>query len=84
MELGGNAPLIVFEDADIDVAVGGAMTAKMRNIGEARTAANRFYVHVHEANAEDFINRLTARMAALRVGKGLDQDVDVGPLVSRA
>jgi succinate-semialdehyde dehydrogenase/glutarate-semialdehyde dehydrogenase len=80
MELGGNAPLIVFEDADLDVAVDGAMLAKMRNLGEACTAANRFYVH--EAIAEDFTSRFTARMAALRMGNGLDDGIDVGPLVN--
>jgi succinate-semialdehyde dehydrogenase/glutarate-semialdehyde dehydrogenase len=80
MELGGNAPIIVFEDADLDVAVEGAMIAKMRNIGEACTAANRFYVHI--AKAEDFTNRLSARMAALKLGNGLDDGVDVGPLVN--
>jgi succinate-semialdehyde dehydrogenase/glutarate-semialdehyde dehydrogenase len=80
MELGGNAPIIIFEDADLDVAVKGAMIAKMRNIGEACTAANRFYVH--KAKAEDFTNRLTACMAALKVGNGLDEGIDVGPLVN--
>lgn len=80
MELGGNAPLIVFEDADIDVAVDGAMQAKMRNLGEACTAANRFYVH--ENVAEKFTEKFTARMAALKVGNGLYKDVDVGPLVN--
>lgn len=80
MELGGNAPFIVFADADLDAAVEGAMIAKMRNMGEACTAANRFYVHadVHDAFAE----RFTAAMAALRVGNGLDEGVAVGPLVS--
>ena len=80
MELGGNAPLIVFEDADLEVSVEGAMLAKMRNLGEACTAANRFYVH--EAVAEDFTRRLTERMAALKVGNGLEDGVDVGPLVN--
>ena len=73
MELGGNAPIIVFKDADLDIAVEGAMIAKMRNIGEACTAANRFYVH--EAKAEDFTSRLSARMAVLKVGNGLDEGV---------
>ncbi len=68
MELGGNAPFIVFDDADLDRAVDGAMLAKMRNIGEACTAANRFLVH--ESVAEEFGRRFAARMAALRVGKG--------------
>ena len=80
MELGGNAPLIVFEDADLEVSVEGAMLAKMRNLGEACTSANRFYVH--EAVAEDFTRRFTARMAALKVGNGLEDGVDVGPLVN--
>ena len=79
MELGGNAPFIVFEDADLDAAVAGAMTAKMRNVGEACTAANRF--HVHESVAEEFARRLTERMAALRVGRGTEPDTDVGPLI---
>jgi succinate-semialdehyde dehydrogenase/glutarate-semialdehyde dehydrogenase len=80
MELGGNAPFIVFEDADIDAAIEGAMIAKMRNMGEACTAANRFYVHerVHEVFAE----KLTARMGALRMGNGLDEGVTLGPLVN--
>jgi succinate-semialdehyde dehydrogenase/glutarate-semialdehyde dehydrogenase len=79
MELGGNAPFIVFEDADLDAAVEGALTAKMRNVGEACTAANRF--HVHEAVAEEFAAKLTERMASLRVGRGTEPDVDVGPLI---
>ncbi|MDQ0317808.1 NAD-dependent succinate-semialdehyde dehydrogenase [Amorphus orientalis] len=81
MELGGNAPLIVFDDADIDAAVEGAMLAKMRNLGEACTAANRFYVH--EKVADAFAEKFTAAMAKLKVGDGLDPDVDVGPLVNR-
>jgi len=81
MELGGNAPLIVFEDADLDVAVDGAMLAKMRNLGEACTAANRFYIH--ENIAEAFIEKFTAAMAELKTGNGLEPDVDVGPLVNR-
>ena len=80
MELGGNAPLLVLHDADIDVAVEGAMLAKMRNLGEACTAANRFYVH--ESVAEAFTTRFTEKMAALKVGDGLDPAVDVGPLVN--
>jgi succinate-semialdehyde dehydrogenase/glutarate-semialdehyde dehydrogenase len=80
MELGGNAPFIVFEDADIDAAVDGAMIAKMRNMGEACTAANRFYVHQSVCDA--FSTRLTARMAGLKVGNGLDEGVSVGPLVT--
>ena len=80
MELGGNAPFLVFEDADIDAAVSGAMLAKMRNIGEACTAANRFYVH--ESVAEEFAEKFAARMAALTVGKGTKKGVDVGPLIT--
>lgn len=80
MELGGNAPLIVFEDADLDLAVEGAMQAKMRNQGEACTAANRFYIHA--AVAEEFTHRFTARMAGLKMGNGLERGVDVGPLVN--
>jgi succinate-semialdehyde dehydrogenase/glutarate-semialdehyde dehydrogenase len=80
MELGGNAPFIVFEDADIDAAVAGAMVAKMRNMGEACTAANRFYVH--EAVHDAFVERLASEMAALRVGNGLEAGVAVGPLVN--
>jgi succinate-semialdehyde dehydrogenase/glutarate-semialdehyde dehydrogenase len=80
LELGGNAPLIVFEDADLDVAVQGAMLAKMRNLGEACTAANRFYVH--EDVAEAFTEKFTAAMAALKMGDGRDPSVDVGPLVN--
>ncbi|GAB5434483.1 MAG: NAD-dependent succinate-semialdehyde dehydrogenase [Epibacterium sp.] len=80
MELGGNAPLIVFDDADLDVAVEGAMLAKMRNLGEACTAANRIYVH--ETVAEEFTRRFSAAMGALTVGDGTDPSVDVGPLVN--
>jgi succinate-semialdehyde dehydrogenase/glutarate-semialdehyde dehydrogenase len=80
MELGGNAPLIVFEDADLDVAVEGAMLAKMRNLGEACTAANRFYIH--EEVAEEFTAKFTTAMGALKMGDGTDPSVDVGPLVN--
>ncbi|MBW3099026.1 NAD-dependent succinate-semialdehyde dehydrogenase [Pseudohoeflea coraliihabitans] len=80
MELGGNAPLIVFEDADIDKAVAGAMLAKMRNLGEACTAANRFYIH--KDVLAPFTEKFTAAMAALKVGNGLEDGVDVGPLVN--
>jgi succinate-semialdehyde dehydrogenase/glutarate-semialdehyde dehydrogenase len=80
MELGGNAPFLVFEDADLEAAVDGAMVAKMRNAGEASTAANRFYVH--DAVAEEFGRRLAERMAALQVGPGTADDTDVGPLVN--
>ena len=82
MELGGNAPCIVFEDADMDTAVEGTMLAKMRNLGEACTAANRIYVH--DAVAGEFTRRLTERMSALKVGDGSDASVDVGPLVNAA
>jgi succinate-semialdehyde dehydrogenase/glutarate-semialdehyde dehydrogenase len=79
MELGGNAPFLVFDDADLDAAIDGAMLAKMRNVGEACTAANRF--HVHESIAEEFSRRLAERMGALKVGRGTEPDVDVGPLI---
>jgi succinate-semialdehyde dehydrogenase/glutarate-semialdehyde dehydrogenase len=79
MELGGNAPFLVFDDADLDAAVDGAMTAKMRNMGEACTAANRFLVH--RSVAATFAEKLAERMAALRVGRGTDDGVQVGPLV---
>ena len=82
MELGGNAPFIVFDDADIDLAVEGAMLAKMRNGGAACTAANRFYIH-NNVLAE-FTDKFTARMAALTLGDGLDPSTTLGPLVSRA
>ncbi len=82
MELGGNAPFLVFADADLDRAVDGAMLAKMRNIGEACTAANRFLVH--ESVAPEFSRRLAARMAALRVGPGVQDGVQVGPLIDAA
>ncbi len=82
MELGGNAPFLVFDDADLDRAVAGAMLAKMRNIGEACTAANRFIVH--ESVADEFGARLAERMGALTVGSGIDDGVDVGPLVDSA
>src|SRR6201982_4190645 len=80
MELGGNAPFIIFEDADIDAAVEGAMLAKMRNGGEACTAANRFYVH--EAVADEFNAAFGRRLAALKVGPGLQEDTELGPLVN--
>ncbi|MEU0093051.1 NAD-dependent succinate-semialdehyde dehydrogenase [Kribbella sp. NPDC006257] len=82
MELGGNAPLLVFEDADLDKAVDGAMLAKMRNGGEACTAANRIYVHSSVIDA--FGAKLTERMAALKVGRGTEDGVDVGPLIDGA
>jgi len=80
MELGGNAPFIVFEDANINAAVAGAMIAKMRNMGEACTAANRFYVH--HSVSEQFSAKFAAEMASLKMGNGLDESVAVGPLVS--
>ncbi len=80
MELGGNAPFIVFDDADVEAAVDGAFIAKMRNGGEACTAANRFFVH--EAVADEFTAALSARLAALAVGPGLDESTDLGPLVN--
>ncbi len=79
MELGGNAPFLVFADADLDAAVEGAMLAKMRNMGEACTAANRFVVH--SSVADEFARRLAERMGALVVGRGTEDGVDVGPLV---
>jgi succinate-semialdehyde dehydrogenase/glutarate-semialdehyde dehydrogenase len=80
MELGGNAPFLVFADADVDAAVDGAMIAKMRNGGEACTAANRFFVH--EAVADEFTAKFAARLGALNVGHGLDDGTDLGPLVN--
>jgi succinate-semialdehyde dehydrogenase / glutarate-semialdehyde dehydrogenase len=79
MELGGNAPFLVFEDADLDAAVEGAMIAKMRNIGEACTAANRF--HVHESIAGEFAEKLAAKMGELKIGRGTEEDTKVGPLI---
>jgi succinate-semialdehyde dehydrogenase / glutarate-semialdehyde dehydrogenase len=79
MELGGNAPFLVFEDADVDAAVDGAMIAKMRNMGEACTAANRFLVH--SSVAQEFAEKLGKRMGALTLGRGQDEGVDVGPLI---
>jgi succinate-semialdehyde dehydrogenase/glutarate-semialdehyde dehydrogenase len=79
MELGGNAPFIVFEDADIDAAVTGAMLAKMRNMGEACTSANRF--HVAGAVADQFASKLAEKMGALTLGRGVEEGTDVGPLI---
>ncbi|QKW13924.1 NAD-dependent succinate-semialdehyde dehydrogenase [Verrucosispora sp. NA02020] len=79
MELGGNAPFLVFADADLDLAVEGAVQAKMRNVGEACTAANRFYVH--RSVASRFVEALAERLGGLRVGHGLDPSTDVGPLI---
>jgi len=81
MELGGNGPFIVFEDADLDKAVEGAMAAKMRNMGEACTAANRFLVH--ESVAEEFSQKFAAKLKALKPGNGLDEDSTVGPMVEK-
>ncbi len=82
MELGGNAPFLVFADADLDAAVDGAMLAKMRNIGEACTAANRFIVHA--SVAKSFSAKLAERMGGLTMGRGTAEGVDVGPLVESA
>jgi succinate-semialdehyde dehydrogenase/glutarate-semialdehyde dehydrogenase len=79
MELGGNAPFVVFEDADLDDALNGAMVAKMRNIGEACTAANRF--HVAQPVAAEFADRLAEKMGALKIGRGTEDGVEVGPLI---
>ena len=79
MELGGNAPFLVFDDADVDAAVAGAMIAKMRNIGEACTSANRF--HVAESLAGVFAEKLAERMGKLKVGRGTEEGVDIGPLI---
>ncbi|WP_062461348.1 NAD-dependent succinate-semialdehyde dehydrogenase [Demequina soli] len=79
MELGGNAPFLVFEDADLDKAVEGALAAKFRNIGQACTAANRFIVHA--SVADEFARRVTARVDAMRVGRGTEDGVTIGPLI---
>ncbi len=79
MELGGNAPFLVFDDADLDAAVEQAVIAKMRNIGESCVAANRF--HVHESVADEFAARLTAKLTEMPVGRGTDDGVQVGPLI---
>src|SRR2546423_7590498 len=79
MELGGNAPFLIFDDADIDDAVSGAMIAKMRNIGEACTAATRF--HVADSIASEFAEKLAAKMGELKLGRGTEDGVDVGPLI---
>jgi succinate-semialdehyde dehydrogenase/glutarate-semialdehyde dehydrogenase len=81
MELGGNAPFLVFDDADLDAALDGAMVAKMRNAGEACTAANRFYVQagIHDA----FVAGLTKRMAALKVGPGSEAETQCGPMITQ-
>jgi succinate-semialdehyde dehydrogenase/glutarate-semialdehyde dehydrogenase len=82
MELGGNAPFLVFEDADVDEAVAGAMAAKMRNMGEACTAANRIYVH--ESLIEEFGQKLAEKMSSLTVGRGTEDGIQVGPLIDDA
>ena len=79
MELGGNAPFLIFDDADLDEAVEGALLAKMRNIGEACTSANRF--HVAESVREEFTKRLADKMGSLKIGRGTEDDVKVGPLI---
>jgi succinate-semialdehyde dehydrogenase/glutarate-semialdehyde dehydrogenase len=79
MELGGNAPFLVFDDADLDHAVEQAVIAKMRNIGESCVAANRF--HVHESVADEFAARLTEKLKAMKVGRGTEDGVQVGPLI---
>ncbi len=79
MELGGNAPFLIFDDADLDAALQGAMIAKMRNIGEACTSANRF--HVADSLADEFASRLADQMGSLTVGRGTEEGIDVGPLI---
>ena len=81
MELGGNAPFLIFDDADLDAAVDGALLAKMRNIGEACTSANRF--HVADSVQEEFQNRLAEKMGALKIGRGTEEEVKVGPLIDQ-
>ncbi|MDQ2698042.1 MAG: NAD-dependent succinate-semialdehyde dehydrogenase [Actinomycetota bacterium] len=82
MELGGNAPFVVFEDADLDKAVDGAMLAKFRNVGQACTAANRFIVH--ESVADEFAKRITERVKAMKVGRGTEEGVTIGALINDA
>jgi succinate-semialdehyde dehydrogenase / glutarate-semialdehyde dehydrogenase len=82
MELGGNAPFLIFDDADLDAALEGAMIAKMRNVGEACTSANRF--HVAESRADEFAEKLAQRMGAMKVGRGTEEGVEVGPLIDDA
>ncbi|MDQ4213559.1 NAD-dependent succinate-semialdehyde dehydrogenase [Microbacterium capsulatum] len=79
MELGGNAPFVVFEDADLDKAVEGALAAKFRNIGQACTAANRFIVH--QDVADEFARRITERVNAMKIGRGTEEGVSIGPLI---
>ena len=80
MELGGNAPFVVFDDADLDAAIDGAVIAKMRNIGEACTAANRFLVH--QSLADEFARRLADRLASMKIGRGSEEGTEVGPLIT--
>ncbi len=80
MELGGNAPFLVFEDADLDAAVDGAMLAKLRNIGQACTAANRFIVH--DSLADEFANRMAKRMEEMPLGRGVNPDTKIGPVIN--
>jgi succinate-semialdehyde dehydrogenase/glutarate-semialdehyde dehydrogenase len=82
MELGGNAPFVVFDDADLDKAVDGAMLAKFRNIGQACTAANRFIVH--ESVADEFARRIAERVRGMAIGRGTEQGIDIGPLINDA
>ena len=82
MELGGNAPFLIFEDADLDAAVEGALLAKMRNIGEACTSANRF--HVAGGIADEFAQKLAEKMGALKLGRGTEEGVKVGPLIDES
>ena len=82
MELGGNAPFLVFEDADVDSAVSGAMLAKMRNIGQACTAANRFIVH--ESVADEFASKFAAKMGGLKLGRGIAEGTTCGPVINQA
>ena len=81
MELGGNAPFLVFEDADVDAAVVGALIAKMRNVGQSCVAANRIYVHT--AVASEFSEKLTSAMGSMKVGSGLEEGVEVGPVINQ-
>lgn len=82
MELGGNAPFLVFADADLNQAVEGALLAKFRNVGQACTAANRFFVH--RSVAEEFSDRITERVKAFTVGRGTEDGVQIGPLINAA
>src|SRR3546814_18297780 len=82
MELGGNAPFLVFDDADLSRAVEGALVAKFRNIGQACTAANRFIVHA--SVAQEFSRRVAEKVAQFKLGSGFDPDVAIGPLIDEA